>query len=302
MASTFGNVRSDDGIIRPPVPCGESVVSIKLYAPTRRHFLQCLLTTAAAAAACQRLAAEESPRAGDSSRAVQEQAVRAIPLSRLTPSAQSKVNYVLQKPSYFRRMPRQSFPCDPVIFTEIVRYPELLIGMWDAMGATQVEVERIAPYIFRGDDAAGTRCTAELLYGDESLHVYYAVGDYTGRLTQRTVEGASLCVLHNRPWRDRSGDVYETADMDVFLRIDSFGADLIVRSLSPLVAGTADQNFTETTRFVSQISEASRENPQGLQALVERLRFVDEPVKERFSAQILLSAQRYAQRSDTRNY
>lgn len=277
-------------------------MSIKLYAPTRRRFFQTVLTAACGLAAARPASADEPAKSGDSSRTVQDQAVRAIPLSRLTAPAQGKVNYVLQKPSYFRRMPRQSFPCDPVIFTEIVRYPELLIGMWDAMGATQVEVERIAPYIFRGDDHAGTRCTAELLYGDDSLHVYYAVGDYTGRLTQRKVEGASLCVLHNRPWLDRSGEVYETAEMDVFLRIDSFGADLIVRSLGPLVAGTADQNFTETTRFVGQISEASRENPQGLQALVERLRYVEEPVKERFSAQVLLSSQRYAQRSETRNY
>ena len=264
---------------------------------TRRRMLQRLAISAAAAVIGHRAQAVRAD-GGASDRQTLDAALRSIPLQALSAEARGKIQYVTDETSFYRRLPQQSIDCDPAIFRELVRYPELLIGMWDVMGATKVQVRRVAPYIFQGDDNAGTKCVAELLLGNDAIHIYYATGDYTGKLVQRKIDGASVCVVHHRTSVDPAGSPWVTAYMDVFLRIDNVGADLVVRTLAPLVAGTADQNFVESMEFISQVSRASQENPYGVRTLTQKLRMADAAVKERFAAEVFLTAERHALAQD----
>ncbi len=55
-------------------------------------------------------------------------------------------------------------------------------------------------------------------------------------------------------------------------------------NIGPLMGATADQNYFETLKFVSQLSEASTSNPFGVRSLIERIRYVQPSVKENSSA------------------
>jgi hypothetical protein len=70
--------------------------------------------------------------------------------------------------------------------------------------------------------------------------------------------------------------------MDVFLKLDNVGADLVVKTISPLVVRTADYNFIETLRFVSQLSMAAERNPQGVEQLTKRMTKVQPEVRQKF--------------------
>jgi hypothetical protein len=231
-----------------------------------------------------------------SSNSLRLDAMKRLPMASLTKEAQSKIHSVIDAATYFRRMPEKTIACDQELFKQFVRYPELLIGIWDAMGATKVQIERTAPFIFRADDAAGTRCVAELLYGDENIHIYYSTGDYTGKLFPKPIEGRSLCVVHSKKSQSADGEGQITAHFDVFLKLDSLGADLVVRTIGPLMGSTADQNYIETLKFLTQLSDASESNPFGVRSLVDRVRYVQPVVKEKFITEVYLAADRYAQR------
>ncbi len=168
---------------------------------------------------------------GSSSRDSREQALRSIPLGNLTPQAVAKLRPVLDDPTIFRRMPVQSIVCDPEMFTFIIRYPEVLVEIWQLMGMTRVTIERTGPFAFAGEDGAGTTCRSELVLGSEKLHIYYTEGDYEGGLINRKLDGRCICVIHSQPAIGESGQALVTASMDIFLKLDNMGADLIAKTI-----------------------------------------------------------------------
>jgi hypothetical protein len=227
--------------------------------------------------------ADEPIPEGISSREAKASATRIIPFQRLNPNATELVRDVVQNPSYFRRMPPQEIDCNPEMFTFLVRRPEVMVNIWELMGITQVSTKRTSPYSFLANDGVGTTAKCDLIYGDENLHIYYGTGNYDGNMTPRKMTGRCVCILQSRTSQDQLGEPMVAGTMDVFLKLDNFGADLLTRTLGPLVGKTADANFVETAKFMSQISQICVHNPAAAQGLAEQLENVDRPVRQEFA-------------------
>ncbi len=218
-----------------------------------------------------------------SSRETQVDATRRISMQQLNREAQSLVNDVVDKPSFFRRMPTQNIDCDPQMFQHLVRYPEVLVNIWDVMGITKVQVNRTGPYTFTADDGMGTTCKCDLVFGSEKVHIYYGTGAYKGNMAPRQITGRCVCVLYSSTAQSPSGRPMINGSMDVFLKLDNFGADLLTRTLSPLVGKTADYNFVESAKFLAQISQVCERNPGGAQILASKLTKVQPPIRDEFA-------------------
>ncbi len=219
---------------------------------------------------------------GSSTRESRENALRNIPLKNLTPEAIAKLRPVLEDPSIFRKMPSQTIACDQDLFNFLVRYPETLIEMWELMGMTKVNVQRTGPYTFQGDDGSGTRCKSELVMGSDQTHIYYATGDYEGPFIARKLNGRCVCIIHSKSKMDEGGQNQLTAQMDVFLKLDNLGADIAAKTLSPLVVRTADFNYAESLRFISQLSSSAQRNPSGIEMLARKMTKIKPEVRDRF--------------------
>ncbi len=227
--------------------------------------------------------AEEPVPEGISSREAKTSATRMIPFQRLNPNATELVRDVVNNPSFFRRMPPQEIDCNPEMFTFLVRRPEVMVNIWELMGITQVSTKRTSPYSFLANDGVGTTAKCDLIYGDENLHIYYGTGNYDGSMTPRKMTGRCVCILQSRTSHDQLGASTVAGTMDVFLKLDNFGADLLTRTLGPLVSKTADANFVETAKFMSQISQICANNPAAAQGLAEQLENVDRTVRQEFA-------------------
>jgi hypothetical protein len=225
---------------------------------------------------------QHSVSEGTSSREAREQAVQRIPFKQLTPQANQRLRTVVDSSSYFRRMPTEQLDCDPEMFAFLVRNPEVIVNIWDVMGVTKVALNRTGPYQLSGQDGAGTSSQMDLVYGTDSMHIYFASGSYKGSLWARELTGRCVVVLQNKPVRLPDGKQGLSASMDVFMKLDNMGADLIVKTLGPLVGKTADFNFTECAAFVSQISQTAEKNPYGIQQLAKRLTNIDPKIQAQF--------------------
>lgn len=221
---------------------------------------------------------------GNSSREARDSAVQGIPYNQLTSQAAGKIRAVVEHSSFFRRMPTQVIDCEPEMFTFLVRNPEVIVNIWDVMAITRVSLQRLSQYQHQGDDGSGTRCKIDLVFGNDQLHVYQVNGSYQGNLWPKELLGQSVIVLHHSKSTNSDGSSQVTVKMDVFLKIENIGADLVVRTLGPLVSRSADYNFIECVAFVSQVSQAAVTNPQGLQNLASRLQKIDPIVREQFIA------------------
>lgn len=214
------------------------------------------------------------------------QAIQAVPFQHLSPATAQALQEVLDNPSFYRRMPTQTIQCDPELFSFVVRKPEVMVNTWDLMGITKVTAKRTGPYTFLANDGVGTNCKCDLVYGADNIHIYYGAGDYDGSMTARTIKGRAVCILRSdsQPFpQGHSGHVVR-GTMDVFLKLDNLGADLLTRTFGPLVAKTADHNFVETAQFVAQLSQVCVNNPPAALSLAAQLNNVDEPVRKEFAS------------------
>ena len=89
--------------------------------------------------------------------------------------------------------------------------------------------------------------------------------------------------------------------LDCFLKLDSFGADLVARTFGGLIGKSADHNFRETAGFIAQVSKASRDNPAAMSDVARRLPQVEDDRKQQFTKIISLVAAKAAEASRTAN-
>ncbi len=219
---------------------------------------------------------------GNASRDYRERAISSLPLARLTPAAKDRISRIVERPSLYRHLPSQSIDCDPDLFLFIARHPEVLVGIWDVMGVTQVKTERLDDFRIRAVDGSGTTCTVDLVYGDRATHVFVADGFYDGKLVANPLQGKGVFILRTSFETNAVGLTTVHGTLDCFLQFDNLGADLIAKTFGQLIGKTADNNFRETAKFLAQIGLTARENPDGLADLASRLPQVDAKTRSAF--------------------
>jgi len=242
-----------------------------------------------------------SATAGQSSRELRSTAISALPMDRLTAAARQRIASIVDRPTLYRHLPSQTLNCDPELFLFIARQPEILVGIWEVMGITQVRTERMDEYRLHAKDGAGTNCTIDLIYGDRSTHVYVADGYYDGKLVAAPLTGKGVFILRTEYVPQADGLVLVQGTLDCFIQLDNLGADLIARTFGPLIGRTADNNFAETARFIEQIGSTARNNPEGLQELGSRLPQVDELTRRRFVENVFNVDRRNQARIESRS-
>ncbi|HAC90742.1 MAG TPA: hypothetical protein DCF63_08925 [Planctomycetaceae bacterium] len=232
------------------------------------------------------IAAEPSENLFSNRRQLIESAIQTIPFQRMPDGYSTAVREVLENPSFIRQSQCDSLQCDPNLLNFLVRHPEVMVNIWELIGITNISAERTGANTFSADDGAGTKCNCELIYSENDLHIYYGTGLYDGILVPRTIKGRVVCVLrsNSRPnAQSHSGHLID-GTMDVFLRVDNLGADLLTRTLGPMVGKITDHNYQETSRFVCQLSEVCAKHPQAAQSIAGQLNVHHESVRNEFAA------------------
>ena len=221
---------------------------------------------------------------GSSSAALRDAALKRLPMQRLTRSAQKRILEIAQRPTIYRQLPAQAIDCDQDMFLFLTRNPEVLVGMWDLMGITNVQCKRTGPYQLDASDGSGTTCQIDLVYGDPTTHVYIANGSYDGKLVARPIRGSGVFVVTSGYNKAVDGGTQVTGTIDCFLQLDSLGADLIARTFSSLIGRSADKNFIETARFMTQVSKASQRNPTAMLDVADRIPQVSNRKRQEFAS------------------
>ncbi|WP_145420237.1 hypothetical protein [Planctomycetes bacterium K23_9] len=224
-----------------------------------------------------------NPFSGLSSSSQRKQVLASLPMNRLTPQARKRITSIAKSPTIYRRLPTQAIDCDRDMFLFLTRNSETLVGLWDLMGITQVQTRRTGKYQLEAQDGAGTTCTVDLIYGDSNLHIFVADGMYDGKMTAKPIKGSGVFVLRSGYAKSASGSTTVTGTLDVFVQFHGIGTDLIVRTLSGVIGRSADSNFTETARFIGQVSQASAKNPPAMVDVAGRLPQVDDVTKKQFA-------------------
>jgi len=222
------------------------------------------------------------PTKATTSRAARQDSIKSIPMDKLDAKSRHLVSEVVSKPSIFRRMPVAVVDCEPNLYLFMVRNPEVIVNIWGVMGISNVSMKRIGAGVFQASDGAGTLCNIRFMHTSPDTHVIYADGSYRGPLLRQGVRAKCVLVLKSGYVRETNGRHYVTSRMDVFMRVDNIGVELLAKTVQPLVGRSADHNFTETAAFLASVSRTARRNNKGLQGLAAKLTKVTPAVRTGF--------------------
>ncbi len=228
-----------------------------------------------------------------------QQAIQAMPLDELSDTARARLERVVSRPTIYRHMPAQVIESDPDLHVFLVRHPEVVVGIWQLMDITRVQLRRTGPFRFEAEDGVGTVSQVELVYGRHDLHIYYAQGYYEGPLFGGRIPGECVLVLRSQ-FSTRDHRDYVSNQMDFFLRTDHPGADILLKTLHPLLGKAADYNFVETAKFLSQVSRASQTNGPGMERMAGQLPNVEPAVQRTFAQYTDVVYQRALMRQPSR--
>ncbi len=233
-------------------------------------------------AATNHCLATETWTEGSSSKQLRKQTVNSLPYHQLNQQTKDKIADILEKPNIYRQLPVTSIVADPDYFRFLIRYPEVIVNIWQLMGVTNMLTERTGPYSLSTNDGAGTVSTLELVYGNDNLHIFYGTGTYEGPILKRKLNGKCVLVLRSENNIDANGEPIATSKLDVFLKVENATAGLIAKTIQPLVGTTADHNFVESLKFVQRLNETTSKNGPGVQRMGEKLN-IDADVRRQFN-------------------
>lgn len=209
--------------------------------------------------------------------------MRDMPIKSLPEPLHGKIQQIVGKPTIYRRLPVEVIPCDPDLYVFLVRYPEVIVNMWQLMGVTKVVIKRTGAYTYDAEDGAGTVSQVELVYGTKDKHLFMAEGYYEGPLLPRKVTGRCVLLLNSAFSHDAAQRAMVSTRLDVFVQLDNVGAEIVARTLHPLMGRTVDRNFAESSRFVGQLSHVTQSNGEGVQRMISRLNSIDPEVRTQFA-------------------
>lgn len=235
--------------------------------------------------------AAEQLTAGSSSKRLRNQTVQSIPFHQINQQTKDKISEILKKPSIYRRLPVTAINADPDYFRFLVRYPEVIVNIWQLMGVTRMSTERTGPYTVSCNDGAGTTSSLELVYGTDNLHIFYGIGTYEGPILKRKLTGQCVLVLRSENKAGSNGKPVATSQLDVFLKVENATANLIAKTIQPLVGTTADHNFVESLKFVQRLNETTEKNGPGVQQMGQKFR-IEPNVRQQFNEVVDLVFQR----------
>jgi len=227
-------------------------------------------------------AAEIVPAAGINTKAARDEATNAIPWKSLDRNAQAAVQDIITNTSIYRRLPPQTIDCEPDLFLNLLRNPELVVNMWTTLGVTKMSMDRLGPGNYRLSDGEGTTGNAKILAGNDDMHLILSDGSYSGGMYPRAIKGRCVLLLRHDFAQDQRGRILITCNLDMFLTIDNFGIEMLAKTFQSTVGKATDHNFAETTSFVSKLSKTAETNPDGIVRLTQKLQNVDPPVKQEF--------------------
>lgn len=223
--------------------------------------------------------------------------LKSLPWNDLSADAQLKIKSVVSGAPLFRRLPQQTIYADPEIYHFLLQHPDMVIGFWEHLGATQLTLREIKQDRFILKEAAGTTAAVEVLYRTNDLCIVYAKGEYRGPLIAKPYSGDVVLVLRSRFLRDDMNEPMVVCDLDAFVQINSLGADILAKLFFTSLAKTADSNFEVTVSFVGHVSKAAARNTDGLKGSAEEISSIRQEVYAEFCDVVDRTAMRFARRN-----
>ncbi len=228
---------------------------------------------------------------GTSSTAARRAAIAELPLEHLTAENRHKVNSLLKSVSFYRRLPKVTFPVEPDVYNYFMAHPDTAVSIWRAMKISKLQMWQTGRYDYEADTGDGSVGTLEVLHIGPEKSLVVCDGTYKSPLLAKSIEAKSLLLLETSFSRDTEGAIYVTHRADLFVSFPSQTIDVASKIFSPLAVSMTDRTFVEVSLFLKMMSLAMTRRPDWVEQITEKMDGVADIRKDQV---IELSSQVYA--------
>jgi hypothetical protein len=228
---------------------------------------------------------------GSSDSQSRKAAIAALPLDQLTPENRQKVAGLLKSVSFYRRLPKVTFPVEPEVYNYFVAHPDVAVSIWRAMKISKLQMWQTGKTDYEADAGDGSVGALEVLLKGPEKSLVACDGLYKSPLFSKPISAKSLLLLQTSFAKQPDGTIHVTHRADLFVSFPSQTIDVVARIFSPLTVKMTDRTFTEISLFLKMMSLAMSNRPDWVERITEKMDGVPDLRKE----QVLdLSSQLYA--------
>ncbi|RPI88481.1 MAG: hypothetical protein EHM42_04385 [Planctomycetaceae bacterium] len=213
---------------------------------------------------------DAEPR-GNSTAASRKQALAALPLEQLTPEQRDRVKEITGSISYYRRLPKVSFPVEPEIYSFFLAHPDVAVSIWRAMQISKLQMFQTGKYEYEADAGDGSVGAIEVLYSGAEKHLAICTGEFQSPFFKNSIEARSLVLLQTSFITEPDGSTVVTHRADLFISFPSQTIDVAAKIFSPLTINMTDRTFTEISMFVRMMSLGMTRRPDWVEQIAEKL-------------------------------
>jgi hypothetical protein len=226
-----------------------------------------------------------------------QESLKNLPWNDLSSSAQAKIKQVVSGAPLYRRLPQQTIYADPEIYHFLIQHPDVVVGFWEQLGATQLSLREVRENYYVLKESGGTAAAIEVLHRTNDICVVYARGEYRGPLLAKPYQGDVVVILRTQFMRDDSHEPMVVCDLDAFVQINSLGADVLAKLFYTSLGKIADSNFEVTASFIEQVSKAATRSSLALKSTAEEITTIRQGVYEEFCDVVDRAAIRFSRRN-----
>lgn len=217
---------------------------------------------------------------GTSSDKVKKEALSELPLDRLTPQNQARVQSLLNEVGYFRRLPTTVFAADPDVYQFFIRYPDVAVSIWRVMGISEMKMWQTGPNEYEGDSGDGSTGTIDVIYRGPEENMLICEGQYQSPILKKPIKARSLVLLRTSFIKESDGTIYVTHRADMYVAFPSQTVETVAKVLSPVTGSMADRTFTEMSLFLRMMSLAMTRRPSWVDQIAGQLEGVADVRKQ----------------------
>jgi hypothetical protein len=217
---------------------------------------------------------------GSSSAVDRKKALALLPLEHLTAEQRERVASITKNVSYYRRLPKVSFPVEPEVYSYFLSHPDVAVSVWRAMEISKVEMFQTGRYEYEADAGDGSVGAIQILHSQGDLHLAICEGSFTSPLLKQPVEARSLLLLQTSFITEPDGTVSVSHRGDLFISFPAQTLDVAAKVFSPLTVTLTDRTFTEVSMFVRMMSLAMSRRPDWVEQIAEKMTGVPELRKQ----------------------
>jgi hypothetical protein len=176
-----------------------------------------------------------------------------VPLDQLPGEFRESISEVIRDHTFHRQGEPESFPCNAGLYLSLVNEPILTLALWKDLAETSVQLRKLSPNRYQGDDGMGTTATWDFVLRTPRLHVLLAYLSYASPRGSTRIDARIVLVVHTGYYRELNNESYIQHDVEAFVKVDSKGWKTLARTVRPLIDRLLEDQVREAGRFISMM-------------------------------------------------